>query len=373
MEANANGVNGKGNAGKSDAATAQFPAAISNGSSNRLKSDCQDPSVMNDASCEGTTFHAKAKSEMYHSSTDGLVEVSEDDQLSRSTMSLDGAPTGFTGSSSLKVDNTGNDKTASKGSNEPDNVVGTSSTDQDVMASSEGIKFYSVNDVLCGRGGGTNVHPGNRRFRDLVNANRRAYLKAKKNDKPTISRSVVHAIRKMNGRFLKKDDNKDLWFEIGDDCAREKTSQALRQRAPEMRKFLHEDEQRQQQQQAEQQMILRHHQHQVMAMAGGGRGVNFPQMNAFAGIGGGFNPSSFGQGGNVLNSDLSQTLLATYNNMLQQRNVLAQQEQNMIFQRLSMPGINPYSMNAPSQNQMDSSRIQALLQHGFNPVVTRGA
>jgi hypothetical protein len=56
MEANANGVNGKGNAGKSDAATAQFPAAISNGSSNRLKSDCQDPSVINDASCEGTTF-----------------------------------------------------------------------------------------------------------------------------------------------------------------------------------------------------------------------------------------------------------------------------------------------------------------------------
>jgi hypothetical protein len=33
-----------------------------------------------------------------------------------------------------------------------------------------------------------------------------------------------------------------LWFEIGDDAAREKTSQALRQRAPEMRKLLFDTE-----------------------------------------------------------------------------------------------------------------------------------
>ena len=116
-----------------------------------------------------------------------------------------------------------------------------------IPPSKEGIKFYSRNDVLCGRGGGTNVHPGNRRFRDLINANRRAYLKARKNDKPAISRSIVRTIREMNGRFLKKDEKSGLWFEIGDDGAREKTSQALRQRAPEMRKILFEDEQRQQQ------------------------------------------------------------------------------------------------------------------------------
>lgn len=124
-----------------------------------------------------------------------------------------------------------------------------------VPPSKEGIKFYSRNDVLCGRGGGTNVHPGNRRFRDLINANRRAYLKARKNDKPAISRSIVRTIREMNGRFLKKDEKQGLWFEIGDDGAREKTSQALRQRAPEMRKILFEDEQRQQQQE-----MLRQHQ-----------------------------------------------------------------------------------------------------------------
>ena len=116
-----------------------------------------------------------------------------------------------------------------------------------IPPSTEGIKFYSRNDVLCGRGGGTNVHPGNRRFRDLINANRRSYLKARKNDKPAISRFIVRAIREMNGRFLKKDEKIGLWFEIGDDGAREKTSQGMRQRAPEMKKVLFEDKQRQQQ------------------------------------------------------------------------------------------------------------------------------
>jgi hypothetical protein len=96
--------------------------------------------------------------------------------------------------------------------------------------------------VLSGRGGGTNVHPGNRTFRDLINLHRRAYLKARKNDKPAISRAIVRSIRDATGRFLRKDEKTGLWFEIGDDAAREKTSQALRQRAPEMRKLLFDTE-----------------------------------------------------------------------------------------------------------------------------------
>lgn len=124
-----------------------------------------------------------------------------------------------------------------------------------VPPSKVGIKFYSKNDVLCGRGGGTNVHPGNRRFRDLINANRRAYLKSKKNDKPAISRSIVQTIRDMNGRFLKKDEKLNLWFEVGDDGAREKTSQALRQRAPEMKKILFDEEQRQRREQVTRQQV----------------------------------------------------------------------------------------------------------------------
>lgn len=111
-----------------------------------------------------------------------------------------------------------------------------------VEASKVPIDTFVENDVLSGRGGGTNMHPGNRNFRDLINHHRRSYLKARKNDKPAISRAIVRAIRESGGRFLKKGNKSDSWYEIGDDAAREKTSQALRQRAPEMRKLLFDSE-----------------------------------------------------------------------------------------------------------------------------------
>jgi len=111
-----------------------------------------------------------------------------------------------------------------------------------VPPATEGTSIFHDADVLSGRGGGTNVHPGNREFRDLINLHRRSYLKARKNDKPAISRSIVRSIRDAGGRFLKKDEKTGLWLEIGDDAAREKTSQALRQRAPEMRKLLFDTE-----------------------------------------------------------------------------------------------------------------------------------
>lgn len=107
-----------------------------------------------------------------------------------------------------------------------------------VFPSEEGTTFFTDNDVLSGRGGGTNVHPGNRYFRDLINYHRRAYLKARKNDKPIISRVIVRAVRERGGRFLVRDDSTGLYLEIGDKVAREKASQALRQRAPEMRRIL---------------------------------------------------------------------------------------------------------------------------------------
>jgi hypothetical protein len=245
-----------------------------------------------------------------------------------------------------------------------------------VPPSKEGIKFYSRNDVLCGRGGGTNVHPGNRRFRDLINANRRAYLKARKNDKPAISRSIVRTIREMNGRFLKKDEKQGLWFEIGDDGAREKTSQALRQRAPEMRKILFDDEHRQQQQQ-QQEMMMRSQ--QLMGM-GGGMGNNMGMMNQMGPMGGmggmGGMPGMMNQmgpmgqgnnqGGNNGGNDMSSSLLAKYN-MLHQKNWLAQ-EKNMILQRLAMSGLNPQGM----QNDMGGMG-NPLLNQGMKPITPRGA
>ena len=92
---------------------------------------------------------------------------------------------------------------------------------------------YNDNDVLCGRGGRTNQHIGNRRFLSLVRDNREQYLQSEKSDKPFIVLYVVHAIRRRNGRFLKKDEKLGLWIEIGDRAARDKAAQALRRGGPE--------------------------------------------------------------------------------------------------------------------------------------------
>ena len=187
--------------------------------------------------------------------------------------------------------------------------------------------------AVCGRGGGTNVHPGNRRFRDLINANRRAYLRARKNDKPAISRSIVRTIREMNGRFLKKDEKLGLWFEIGDDGAREKTSQALRQRAPEMRKILFEDEQRQQQAQQQEMMMMR--QRQMMQaggpggegkMQGQGQGGGMSGMSSMrGGMGGGM-----GMSGGMELSAQDREMFAQYQMMKMQ------QEREFMMRRMAM-------------------------------------
>jgi len=91
----------------------------------------------------------------------------------------------------------------------------------------------NLNDVLCGRGGETNQHPGNVYYRTLVKARQVAYLQARRSDKPRIAASVVKIIRELGGRFLKRHGG--CWVDVGDKKAREKTSQALRENAPEIR------------------------------------------------------------------------------------------------------------------------------------------
>lgn len=84
-------------------------------------------------------------------------------------------------------------------------------------------------DVLFGRGGMTNAHPGNITFRALVEENRLCYGLAKKYEKSQIAISIVQRMRKNHGRFLKKDEKTDRWYEVGDENARDKTSQTLRE------------------------------------------------------------------------------------------------------------------------------------------------
>ena len=100
----------------------------------------------------------------------------------------------------------------------------------------------TVNDVLCGRGGLTNNHPGNVFFRTLVRNRQETYLFASKRDKALVAHGIVDVVRSLKppGRFLKK-DKKNFWIEIGNKKAREKTSQALREKAPELMEMLQKD------------------------------------------------------------------------------------------------------------------------------------
>jgi len=83
-------------------------------------------------------------------------------------------------------------------------------------------------DVLGGRGNGSNMHPGNIKFRALVANHRETYIVASYSEKKFIIAQVVEKIRKGNGRFLKKKN--DDWYIMDEKDATKKTSQALRER-----------------------------------------------------------------------------------------------------------------------------------------------
>ena len=72
----------------------------------------------------------------------------------------------------------------------------------------------------------------------LVAANKQLYITLPKRQKMLLSRSIVNAVRSQNppGRFLQKDSKTKSWSDVGDQKAQEKTSQALREGAPDIRK-----------------------------------------------------------------------------------------------------------------------------------------
>ena len=132
-------------------------------------------------------------------------------------------------------------------------------------------------DVLFGRGGRTNHHPGNVRLREIVDQYRPIYAgksqhtpahpqgrdgrftyllskslymllncrssvsllsylhcftEAKKIDKPSVSKSIVGALRSANppSRFLRLNEETSRWEDVGDRRAAEKVSQTLREK-----------------------------------------------------------------------------------------------------------------------------------------------
>ena len=133
------------------------------------------------------------------------------------------------------------------------------------------IKPHS-NDVLSGRGGRINSHPGNIQYRKLVESYKHTYLnpQTKKMEKSRIASKIVEQIREIGGRFLKEEEivmdeeggangksgidnggggdyskgssdtkkrkqRQKCWVDIGDERACQKVGQALRESAPEIR------------------------------------------------------------------------------------------------------------------------------------------
>ncbi len=122
------------------------------------------------------------------------------------------------------------------------------------MSSKEDIQ-PSENDILLGRGGKNNQHSGNEKLRALARVQARKYNSSSKKGKSILSRVLVKQMRELNPparcvnsgclvyctfvptthkfllsicRFLKKDQATGKWEEAGEDTAREKASQVLR-------------------------------------------------------------------------------------------------------------------------------------------------
>ena len=79
-------------------------------------------------------------------------------------------------------------------------------------------------DVLCGRGPGVYLHPGNRSYLDMVRARIPEYrAMTDRRDKTNLSRSIVNQFR-----FVNQDED-GRFYVISNEQALRKTSQALRE------------------------------------------------------------------------------------------------------------------------------------------------
>lgn len=107
-------------------------------------------------------------------------------------------------------------------------------------------KTYVMNitddDVLLGRGRCCNDHPGNRKFRQLIQMCKPKYQRLERaTDKKKLRKAIVRFIQRMGGRFLKLErqggdhDHPShellgrFYYIVTDITAREKVSQALRE------------------------------------------------------------------------------------------------------------------------------------------------
>lgn len=90
------------------------------------------------------------------------------------------------------------------------------------------IFTYDYYDVLLGRGGKKNQHPGNLEFRRFVVPYKERYSASTKNEKTALTRELLDYIKSKQVRFLKYEQNLEVWYEVDDEVARQKISQTIR-------------------------------------------------------------------------------------------------------------------------------------------------
>jgi hypothetical protein len=89
-----------------------------------------------------------------------------------------------------------------------------------------GIEAPGKLDILKGRGGLTNHHPGNVKFRNEARKLRSEYKHADttRHQKYLFSLDLVNKVKAYGGRFLERGKD-DLWYEMDEKAARKKASQ----------------------------------------------------------------------------------------------------------------------------------------------------
>lgn len=91
----------------------------------------------------------------------------------------------------------------------------------------------NTNDVLAGRGNGSNQHPGNIFFRTLVSKKGARYSESSSTDKKLMISEIVAKIEESGdppGRFLEKvHGTRDTWYLMNKKDVLKKTAQALRE------------------------------------------------------------------------------------------------------------------------------------------------
>ena len=84
-------------------------------------------------------------------------------------------------------------------------------------------------DCVLGRGGKSNHHPGNKRYRAEVQNLQKWYKSSGKAEKTDLAQHLVNYVHSYGGRFVKQEKSTGRWYVVSNLVARRKASQALRE------------------------------------------------------------------------------------------------------------------------------------------------